>query len=648
MIKRAFYWGFALCAGAVILAGCGAESKQAARPTASRKTAEPTDGKANYDVASAPADEAFPNGPVEASPPDEVVHEPFTLEPPITSEGVGPGQGGDRFDHIEENDFFRSRDTPLSTFSIDVDTASYSKMRMFVSQQGRLPPPSAVRIEEFINYFDYDYPPPQDDRPFAVEVETASCPWNVNHQLAHIGIRGKDVRLEKTHTNLVFLLDVSGSMNSPNKLPLVKQGLAMLLEQLGENDRVAICYYARGTGVALPSTPASKKHTIISAMDRLRAGGSTNGAGGIQLAYETARKSFIKGGVNRVILCTDGDFNVGVTSTGQLVEMAKQRAKDGVFLSVMGFGSGNHNDAMLEQLSNKANGNYSFIDGRAEAYKVLVQQLSGALVTIAKDVKIQVEFNPTKVESYRLIGYENRKLADRDFNDDTKDAGEIGAGHTVTALYELVPVGAPKSESDTAAPAVDPLKYQDRKPSDAAQSDEWLTVKLRYKLPDEDASTKFDKPVTVSQRDFEKASVDFRFAASVAAYGMLLRNSKYKGQATYPIALDIARNSLGRDQSGYRGEFVQLLEQAARLSGAKVSAWTPPVRRETPPWMTSYAVSKPGFEIVGVRMSWGGLVVRVGLAMIGLLLVGLLFVIRPLKGVKKPMEKTGALGIDKP
>jgi Ca-activated chloride channel family protein len=344
-------------------------------------------------------------------------------------EGRGPGQGGDKYASIVENEFLATRDTPLSTFSIDVDTASYAKTRSYLLEHHQLPPPDAVRIEELINYFDYAYAGPTDEHPFAVHLETSECPWAPKHRLVRVGIQGKRLNGERPVSNLVFLIDVSGSMNEPNRLPLVQRSLALLVRQLGENDRVAIVVYAGAAGLVLPPTSGTEQQTILAALENLRAGGSTNGGQGIHLAYATAKQNFIKHGTNRVLLCTDGDFNVGVTSTGELVRLATEQAKAGIYLSILGYGYGNHNDAMLEELSNKANGNYAFIDSDAEARKVLVEQMQGTLVTIAKDVKLQVEFNPATVAAYRLIGYENRRLADRDFNDDTKDAGDIGAGH---------------------------------------------------------------------------------------------------------------------------------------------------------------------------------------------------------------------------
>jgi len=516
------------------------------------------------------------------------------------------------------------RDKQLSTFSVDVDTASYSKTRMYLMQRNQLPPADAVRIEELVNYFDYDYTPPTDEHPFAVHAETAACPWRDKHRLLRVGIKGKELDKQRPACNLVFLLDVSGSMNRPKKLPLVKHGMRMLVERLGENDSVSIVVYAGAAGLVLPSTQATEKHTILTAIERLHAGGSTNGGEGIRLAYNTALDNFIKGGVNRVILCSDGDFNVGVTGTGELVRLAEQQAKAGVFLNILGFGIGNHNDAMLEEISNKANGNYAFIDTPAEAYKVLVEQLTGTLVTIAKDVKIQVEFNPSRVAAYRLIGYENRKLADRDFNDDTKDAGEIGAGHTVTALYEMMLVG---QETEMMPPAVDELKYQkESEPSDAAETDELLTVKLRYKLPDEEQSTKLAVAVNDSDEAFDSASNDFRFAAAVASFGMLLRNSQYKGDSNLGIVHQMADAARGQDRHGYRVEFMEMVKRAASLTGTDVS-WAPvtPARQVSsnayavPSQAASASVSnRPAIDMRVWVFVWLGIVLGVGVSAVAL------------------------------
>ena len=483
------------------------------------------------------------------------------LGPVISPDGRGPGRGGDQYDRLVENSFRSVNDHPLSTFSIDVDTASYANVRRFLLQDGQLPPPDVVRIEELINYFDYDYEGPEDDVPFSADIEVAGCPWKPEHRLVRVGLKGQEIpNEERPDSNLVFLLDVSGSMNSPDKLPLLKEGMKLLAGQLRENDRVAIVVYASAEGLALPSTPGSDRRRIMAALDDLQAGGSTAGGAGIELAYRVARQNFIRGGVNRVLLCTDGDFNVGTTSPAALERMVEERAKSGVFLSVLGFGRGNLNDAMMENISNKGNGNYAYIDGITEARKVLVEQMGGTLVTIAKDVKIQVEFNPAQVAAYRLIGYENRILAAEDFNDDKKDAGEIGAGHTVTALYEVVP----SSKAEVDLPTVDPLKYQTvaRQDDDRSTRDELLTLKVRYKAPDADQSELLEFPSADVGNSFGQASPDFRFATAVASFGMLLRNSQHKGTATYDTVLDIATESRGPDAHGYRSELLEMVRRA--------------------------------------------------------------------------------------
>lgn len=478
-----------------------------------------------------------------------------------------PGNGGDKYSRIIENPFQTTVGTKaLSTFSIDVDTASYANVRKFLLDNHRLPPPGAVRIEELINYFDYNYEASTGDVPFAVHVEVAGCPWKPGHRLVRVALKGKEIQVDKRPvSNLVFLLDVSGSMSSADKLPLVKHGIAMLVQQLGENDRVAIVVYAGSTGLVLPSTLGDEKEKITAVLSRLHARGSTAGGAGIQLAYKIAKDHFVGGGVNRVILCTDGDFNVGVSNTAALEKLVAQKAKDGTFLTVLGFGRGNLNDEMMERISNKGNGNYHYIDSLTEARKVLVDELSGTLITIAKDVKIQIEFNPAKVAAYRLIGYENRMLAAKDFKDDKKDAGEIGAGHKVTALYEIVPadVALPGSED------VIELKYQKTAKVKVENdgSKELLTLRLRYKKPDGVKSKPIEFPITDSGKKFSRASKDFKFASAVASFGMLLRNSKHKGESTYASVLEIAAEGQYPDKHGYRAEFLQMVRQAKQLSG---------------------------------------------------------------------------------
>ncbi len=481
--------------------------------------------------------------------------------------GSGPGTSGDQYTRIHENPFIvASGEAAVSTFSIDVDTASYANVRQFLMQAGRLPPPDAVRIEELVNYFDYNYSGPTGEVPFASHVEVAACPWHPEHRLVRIGIKGRDIqRKSRPQSNLVFLIDVSGSMNNPAKLPLLVSGMKLLTRELGENDRVAIVVYASSEGLALPSTRGDKQDTILAALQNLRAGGSTAGGAGIQLAYQVAQDHFIEGGVNRVILATDGDFNVGTTSTAELERMAEAKAKEsGIFLTVLGFGRGNLNDAMMEAISGKGNGNYYYVDNQTEARKVLVEEMVGTLITIAKDVKIQVEFNPAQVAGYRLIGYENRMLRTEDFNDDKKDAGEIGAGHTVTALYEIVPAG-----KSVDAVSVDPLKYQssEKPANNKPASDELLTLKIRYKKPDGDKSTKLEFPINDNGDSFAEATPDFKFAAAVASFGMLLRNSEHRGKTSYDAVLEIATEGSNRDPHGYRAEFLKLVRQAKALAG---------------------------------------------------------------------------------
>jgi Ca-activated chloride channel family protein len=471
-----------------------------------------------------------------------------------------------RYGKIEENPFLRALDNPLSTFSIDVDTASYSNVRRFI-ESGSLPPKDAVRVEEMINYFSYDYPQPNDNLPFSINLDAASCPWAPTHRLVRIGLQGREMPNEKRPaSNLVFLLDVSGSMLPANRLPLVQQAMRLLVDKLGENDRVAIVVYAGASGLALPSTSGDHKEQILSALENLQAGGSTNGAQGIELAYQTAAEHFIKGGVNRVILATDGDFNIGTTSEGDLIRLIEEKAKSGVFLSVLGVGDDNLNDSMMQKLADKGNGNYAYLDSVEEARKVLVRQINGTLVTIAKDVKIQVEFNPAWVASYRLIGYEKRILRKEDFNNDKIDAGEIGAGHSVTALYEVIPNGAEPYPAASLPPA-DPLKYQPNPAAVATSlgksgSPELLTVKLRYKEPDGDASKLLERPFVDPGAQFASAAPDLKFAAAVAEFGMILRDSPYKGNGTLGAVAEWAEEGKGADGNGYRTGFLQLVRKA--------------------------------------------------------------------------------------
>ena len=494
-----------------------------------------------------------------------------SLPPP--PRGARFGANTEAYAYTPDNDFLDAAQNPLSTFAIDVDTASYSNVRRFL-QDGRLPPHDAVRIEELVNYFPYRYPAPAASpagaAPFAASLEVAEAPWAPTHRLVRIGLKGREVAIaDRPAANLVFLLDVSGSMSAPNRLPLVKESMRLLVGKLRADDRVAIVTYAGESGLALPSTPAAKSREILEALDALAPGGSTNGAMGIQLAYDVAKANFVKGGINRVILCTDGDFNVGVTSEGELVRLIEEKAKSGVALTVLGFGMGNLQDSTLEKLADKGDGNYGYVDTRREAEKLLVEQVNGTLLTIAKDVRIQVEFNPAKVASYRLIGYENRLLKKEDFNDDKVDAGEIGAGHTVTALYEIVPVGTGEKSADRGAPPVDEPRYTyfsggGARVPDAAKT-ELLTVKVRYKKPDGFFSKKLEFPVADATVRFENATADFKFAAAVAEFGMLLRDSPHKGTATMNDVIAWAAAGSADDPGGYRGEFLDLARKAQAL-----------------------------------------------------------------------------------
>lgn len=469
----------------------------------------------------------------------------------------------EEYDRIAELRFLSAIDNPLSTFSIDVDTASYANIRRFLKSNS-LPPKDAVRIEEMVNYFVYDYPLPEDDRPFSIVSEVSSCPWNPSRRLVHIGLQGRKIPEDKLQpSNLVFLIDVSGSMNAPNKLPLLKSSFKLLTDNLGAEDRVSIVVYAGAAGLVLPPTPGDRKEKIIDALDRLQAGGSTAGGAGIELAYKTAAENFLPKGNNRVILATDGDFNIGLSSTGDLVRLIEEKRDRGIFLTIAGFGMGNYKDSRMEQLADKGNGNYYYIDGLLEAKKVFVDEMRGTLFTIAKDVKIQVEFNPAKVKAYRLVGYETRMLRSEDFADDKKDAGELGSGHTVTALYEVIPYGSKEQ-----VPGVDELKYQQTiiKP-EAFKLPELLTVKLRYKQPDGDTSRLISRTIVDSGLSPEKTSDDFRFAAAAAQAGLLLRDSEFKGQASIDSVLDLARGAKGKDKEGYRAEFIQLMELYKLIRG---------------------------------------------------------------------------------
>lgn len=463
---------------------------------------------------------------------------------------------------IQDNIFHNPLRNPLSTFSIDVDAASYSNIRRFLNN-GQRPPKDAVRLEEMINYFNYDYTQPEGNDPFSVNTEVSQAPWNLHHKLVHIGIQGKKIATDNLPaSNIVFLLDVSGSMNAPNKLPLLKSAFGLLVDQMREQDRVSIVVYAGAAGVVLPSTRGDKKAEILAALNQLQAGGSTAGGQGIKLAYKIANENFVEGGNNRIVLATDGDFNIGASSDAEMQRLIEKERESGVFLTVLGFGMGNYKDSKMEVLADKGNGNYAYIDNILEAKKVLVNEFGGTMFTIAKDVKIQVEFNPELVKSYRLIGYVNRKLNDEDFNDDKKDAGELGSGHTVTALYEIVPVGI-----ESGAGSIDPLKYQkEKKVSKDKFGNELLTVKLRYKEPEGHSSKLITQVIQDTETKLAKTSDNFRWSAAVAEFGMLLRDSEFKGESTYLQVIELAKGAQGEDEHGYRGEFIRLVQSGGLLA----------------------------------------------------------------------------------
>ncbi|HCL56097.1 MAG TPA: hypothetical protein DHW82_03695 [Spirochaetia bacterium] len=461
------------------------------------------------------------------------------------------------YDKITENQFQSPHENPLSTFSIDVDTASYANMRRFINQN-MLPPKDAVRIEELVNYFKYTYPQPTGKDPFSVNLESGVCPWNEKHYLIKIGLQGKEIQVSQLpSSNLVFLLDVSGSMSDPNKLPLLKKTLEILVGNLRKTDRVAIVVYAGAAGVVLESTPGNEKEKIMNAFNKLNAGGSTAGGEGIELAYKIAKENFIKKGNNRIILATDGDFNIGASSDAEMVRLIEKKREEGIFLTVLGFGMGNYKDSKMEKLSNAGNGNYAYIDNILEAKKVMGVEIWGTLFTIAKDVKIQIEFNPAKVKGYRLIGYENRMLKSEDFNDDKKDAGEIGSGHTVTAVYEIIP-----ASSDEKIPGIDELKYQKK---ETVASDELLTIKFRYKKPDGDTSILMTQSIKESDISKTNVSENFQFVSAVIEFGLLLRDSEFKGTSSFEDVIKLAKASKGQDNEGYRAEFIQLVEKAMLL-----------------------------------------------------------------------------------
>lgn len=479
------------------------------------------------------------------------------VSPSTSYSAPPPADNTETYSAINENNFHTVSDQPLSTFSIDVDRASYTNIRRFLNN-GQLPPADAVRVEEMINYFDYQYKNPTGKDPVAIYADMAVCPWEPSHQLVRIALKAKDVPKENLPpSNLVFLIDVSGSMADENKLPLVKQAMKALVQQLRPQDRVAIVVYAGAAGLALPSTSGGEKKTILDVLDHLEAGGSTAGGEGIKLAYSTAAANFKSEGNNRVIIATDGDFNVGPSSDGDLLHIIEKERDKGIFLSVLGFGMGNYKDSKLELLSDKGNGNYAYIDNFEEARRTFVTEFGGTLYTVAKDVKLQIEFNPEYVQAYRLVGYENRLLQNEDFNNDKKDAGEMGAGHTVTALYEVIAAG----NNTEAISWVDPLKYQQQKII-GSNTAEVLTVKLRYKQPQSNGSQLLSQVLPWKNQPVTATAPDFQMATAVAAFGLLLRNSAYKGQATYDQVLALAGKAKGEDPEGYRAEFIQLVKKA--------------------------------------------------------------------------------------
>jgi Ca-activated chloride channel family protein len=476
---------------------------------------------------------------------------------------VGPDDfNTEEYDRVVENAWNDPAHEPLSTFSIDVDTASYANVRRFI-ESGSLPPLDAVRIEELVNYFSYDYAEPRGDDPLAFDTELAACPWNEGHYLLRVGLQSRRIaERDLPPSNLVFLVDVSGSMAEANKLPLVKESLKLLAGKMRQQDRISIVVYAGAAGQVLPPTSGARKDAIMSAIDNLEAGGSTAGGEGIELAYQAAKEAFMSGGNNRVVLATDGDFNVGASSDAALVRLIEEKRKSGIFLTVLGFGMGNYKDSKMQKLADSGNGNYAYVDSMREAEKVLSKQMAGTLYTLAKDVKIQIEFNPAMVASYRLIGYEKRLLAARDFEDDTKDAGELGAGHSVTALYEIVPAsGASATRTD--------LKYQQTTTSLAAASGDLMTIKFRYKKPDGDTSALIEKSISWKPVPLRQASANTRFAAAVAEWGMLLRDSEYRGSASWSQVADLAVGAKGSDVDGYRAEFIRLVAESARLAEAR-------------------------------------------------------------------------------
>ncbi len=560
----------------MILAGCSSptteskkEEPQNPQPLTSESTATKTEVQQRVDKEQQRANQLPPAAEAMASSPQAARMKAANTAGMVTADrakpyiATPPTWNRESYNPTQETGFINAGRDPLSTFSIDVDTAGYANVRRFVTG-GNLPPVGAVRIEEMINYFSYDYPAPSSSEPFSLSTETGPSPFHKGYQLVRIGLKAQDIaKGQLPPSNLVFLIDVSGSMQDANKLPLIKQAMTLLVKQLGERDRVSLVVYAGADRVVLPPTAGNRQQEIMAAIDQLQAGGSTHASGGIRTAYQLARQSFMTGGNNRVILASDGDFNVGVTSRDELQRMIEAERRSGVYLTVLGFGMGNYHDDTMEILADKGNGNYAYIDSLLEAKKVMVKELSGTLFTLAKDVKIQVEFNPARVGAYRLIGYENRALANEDFRNDSKDAGEIGVGHRVTALYELIPAG------HSSIPGLDPLKYQMPKRVPSSNSQELMTVKLRYK-PLKATSSRL---ISLAVNDVPTAqpSADFRFAAAVAGYGMLLSHSEHLGTFTWEQCLELARSGRGRDVEGYRAELYRLVEMSQLLAQQKPS-----------------------------------------------------------------------------
>lgn len=544
----------------VLFTGCGASTAQTSYSIEAAKPLAPT------------AAMAMPAPPIAAGLSAEGYAASSLLAPEyqvITVINPQPVEHNtEQYERIVDNPFKNSKENPVSTFSIDVDTASYANIRRFLMEMREMPPADAVRIEELVNYFQYDYPEVTGEHPVAASFSMSTAPWNNDHWLLRIALQAKEIAKDTIPaSNLVFLLDTSGSMSDDNKLPLIQESLKILVEQLRPEDRVSIVAYAGSTGVILDSTPGDEKETIIRAFEQLQASGSTAGGAGIQLAYQIAKQNFITGGNNRVILCTDGDFNVGVSSESELERLIEDKRKDAIYLTVLGVGMGNYKDSLMETLADKGNGNYAYLDNLLEGKKVLGKEIWGNMYTVAKDVKIQIEFNPAVIREYRLIGYENRLLAREDFNDDTKDAGEMGSGQTVTAFYELVPVTAPQNTAEGQSPAVDPLVFQQ---STIIPSEDALVFKLRYKHADgtSDESTLVSTRLKHDEvlKEFSLIDEDFRFSTAVIEFGMLLRKSPYTGTSAWETAIERARIAKGSDYDGYRAEFIKLAEMAELLT----------------------------------------------------------------------------------